>query len=177
MIPAVKLGKIAPVQLKPTISPKPAATPQLAPLTRAATMTASPKPAERKPVERKPAARMTAPTGGRARTTPKAEKRTAPKAGEKDLVRFAKDFFGDRNDVTFEAANLREGLNFTNETLSYMTPHGKADKITNFIVSLMPYRPFTLYECCSGIGGNAMSFLDHPAIREVYSHEIEPTSV
>lgn len=175
MIPAVKLGKIAPVQLKPTISPKPAATPQLAPLTRAATMTASPKPAERKPVERKPAARMTAPTGGRARTTPKAEKRTAPKAGEKDLVRFAKDFFGDRNDVTFEAANLREGLNFTNETLSYMTPHGKADKITNFIVSLMPYRPFTLYECCSGIGGNAMSFLDHPAIREVYSHEIEPS--
>lgn len=130
--------------------------------------------------KRQPKPKMPTPTipamkiGSLSRVQLPGPKTQEPRESKKELIQYASAFFGQRNNIEFEEAHLREGVNFTNETLTYMTPYTKADKITNFIVSLMPYRPFTVYECCGGIGGNTLSFLQHPAIKEVVSHEIVP---
>ena len=79
-------------------------------------------------------------------------------------------FFGTRNGVTLDP---KEGVNYTPETLDYMTPRARADEITAAIVSRMPpVQPFIVWECCAGIGGNTLSFAESSNISQVYSFEI-----
>ncbi len=91
----------------------------------------------------------------------------------KRLLQYMDSFFGVRNKIK---GNPIEGINFTLETLSYMTSHNRADQITDMIVSKMRERgqkiPFGVFECCAGIGGNTMSFLDNPAVQWVVSYEL-----
>jgi len=93
----------------------------------------------------------------------------------KRLLQYLDSFFGVRNKIK---GDPKEGVNFTLETLSYMTSHNRADQITDMIVSKMRERgqkiPFGVFECCSGIGGNTMSFLDNPAVQWVVSYELRP---
>lgn len=67
-----------------------------------------------------------------------------------------------------------EGINFTPETLTYMTPPARADEITNIIVERMKSKGFHIYECCGGIGGNTVSFLDSPSVGKVITYERDP---
>jgi len=85
-----------------------------------------------------------------------------------------KAYFGNRNGISFEEANIREGINYTPETLRVMTPHVRADEMTEEIVKRMPYKPFIVIEFCGGIGGNTLSFLDNPNVSAVYSYESNP---
>lgn len=126
-----------------------------------------------KPPARRPVAKQTTPTRPPVGKMPQ-QAPIAQAEPTKNLLPYVKNFFGNRNGISFEQAQLREGINYTNETLSYMTPANKADKITRFIIDSLPYRPFVLFECCSGIGGNTLSFLDSPAISVVYSFEKNP---
>src|SRR5207253_1617103 len=81
-------------------------------------------------------------------------------------------FFGTRNGITLQP---QENVNYTLETLTYMTPHSIADKITQIIVDRMrPQVPILLIECCAGIGGNTLSFLENPDVGAVASYELRP---
>lgn len=86
------------------------------------------------------------------------------------LVNHIDHFFGIRNKRSFRPV---EGVNYTLETLSYMTPESIARNITDDIVKRMPTpsRPFFVFECCAGIGGNTLSFAENPAVQGVYAFE------
>lgn len=91
---------------------------------------------------------------------------------EKDPRKYLDSYFGTRNGIK---GNPIEGLNFTLETLTYMTSHNRADQITRLIVSKMlskGKKTFGVFECCAGIGGNTMSFLDNKAVQWVVSYEL-----
>jgi len=91
------------------------------------------------------------------------------------LLKYLDTFFGVRNKIK---GNPEEGINFTLETLTYMTSHNRADQITSMIVNKMKETgnniPFGVFECCAGIGGNTLSFLDNPAVQWVVSYELRP---
>jgi dsRNA-specific ribonuclease len=83
-------------------------------------------------------------------------------------------YFIPRNGIKF---NPIRDLNYTIETLTYMTPASPADKITNLIINIqktLKNIPFVLYECCAGIGGNTVSFLSRDEISYVHSFERVP---
>lgn len=84
-------------------------------------------------------------------------------------------FFGIRNKIK---GDPKEGVNFTLETLTYMTSHNRADQITQMIVDRMQQSgnkiPFAVFDAFAGIGGNTMSFLDNPAVQWVVSYELRP---
>jgi dsRNA-specific ribonuclease len=92
-----------------------------------------------------------------------------------ELIKHIDTFFGVRNGIKGEPI---ENVNYTIETLTYMTPHNRADEITQMIVDRMDSMGYTaphgLFECCAGMGGNTLSFLEHPAIKWVVSYEINP---
>lgn len=93
---------------------------------------------------------------------------------EKDPRKYLDTYFGTRNGIK---GNPVEGVNFTLETLTYMTSHNRADQITNMIVekmSQMGKKTFGVFECCAGIGGNTMSFLENSAVQWVVSYELRP---
>jgi len=93
---------------------------------------------------------------------------------DKDPRKYLDTYFGTRNKIK---GNPIEGVNFTLETLTYMTSHNRADQITNMIVnkmSQMGKKTFGVFECCAGIGGNTMSFLENPAVQWVVSYELRP---
>lgn len=90
------------------------------------------------------------------------------------LLQYLDTFFGVRNSIK---GTPKEGVNFDLETLTYMTSHNRADQITEIIVKKMEDKgkvPFGIFECCSGIGGNTLSFLDNKNIQWVVSYEIRP---
>jgi dsRNA-specific ribonuclease len=88
------------------------------------------------------------------------------------LKQHLNDFFGTRNGITLQP---QENVNYTLETLTYMTPHNVADKITQIIIDQMqPNTPILLIECCAGIGGNTLSFLENPNVGAVASYELRP---
>lgn len=93
----------------------------------------------------------------------------------KDPRKYLYTYFGVRNGIR---GNPVEGKNFTKETLTYMTSKNRADQITSMIIEKMySYGqdvPFGVFECCAGIGGNTMSFLDNRLIKWVVSYEILP---
>jgi dsRNA-specific ribonuclease len=107
----------------------------------------------------------------------------------KDPRQHLETFFGTRNGIV---GNPIEGVNYTLETLYYMTSHNRANQITDLIINKMKelghnhqtksadrsqgdYKiPFAVYECCAGMGGNTMSFLDNPNISYVVSYECLP---
>ena len=93
----------------------------------------------------------------------------------KDPRKYLHTFFGIRNKIK---GDPKENVNFTLETLTYMTSHNRADQITQMIVDRMEQTgqkiPFGVFECCAGIGGNTISFLDNPAVQWVVSYELRP---
>lgn len=96
-----------------------------------------------------------------------------------ETIKFGKDrtanwdwYFPPRNGV---APELKVNRNFDAETLNYASTAGPADKITANIVERMRGRKFFVIECCAGIGGNTLSFLNHPDIYGVKSFERNPT--
>ena len=66
---------------------------------------------------------------------------------------------------------LHVNRNFDKETLKYASKGYVADNITNQIVKRMKGRKFFVIECCAGIGGNTLSFLNHPMIYGVKAYE------
>lgn len=99
--------------------------------------------------------------------------------GEKDPRKHIETFFGTRHGIQ---GNPVENVNYDLESLTYMTSHNRADQITEAIIKKMKNLnnmiPFSLYECCSGIGGNTLSFLDNvfganPSISFVTTHECD----
>ena len=93
----------------------------------------------------------------------------------KRLLKHLDTFFGERRGIK---GDPKEGVNFTLETLEYMTSKNRADQITSMIIERMKNSgnssPFGIFDVCSGIGGNTMSFLDNPNIQWVVSYEILP---
>lgn len=88
------------------------------------------------------------------------------------LLQHLDTFFGVRNKIKGEPI---VGVNFTRETLTYMTSKSKADRITQMIVDQMKQKgvdKFGVFECCAGMGGNTLSFLDNPHVNWVVSYEI-----
>jgi dsRNA-specific ribonuclease len=79
-----------------------------------------------------------------------------------------KMFFPSRNE---RDPILSVNRNFDKETLKYASKGYVADNITNQIVKRMIGRKFFIIECCAGIGGNTLSFLNHPMIYGVKSYE------
>ena len=72
-----------------------------------------------------------------------------------------KMFFSPRNE---RDPVLMVNRNFDKETLKYASKGYVADNITNQIVKRMLGRKFFIIEVCAGIGGNTLSFLNHPMI-------------
>ena len=92
----------------------------------------------------------------------------------KRLLQYLDSYFGIRNNIK---GDPKENINFSLETLTYMTSHNRADQITDVIVNRMKQigsTNFGLFEVCAGIGGNTMSFLDNPAVQWVVSYELRP---
>lgn len=79
-----------------------------------------------------------------------------------------KMFFPSRNE---RDPILSVNRNFDKETLKYAAKAYVADNATNQIVKRMSGRKFFIIECCAGIGGNTLSFLNHPMIYGVKSYE------
>lgn len=78
-------------------------------------------------------------------------------------------FFGIRNNIK---GNPENNINFTLETLKYMSSRARADEITKIIIDNNYSKSKTIIECCAGIGGNTLSFLD--AGFNVIAYEINP---
>lgn len=74
-----------------------------------------------------------------------------------------------------ERKKLKEGVNYTNETLIYMSPWARAQDITELTEQLVinDLKPFTVVDITSGIGGNVLSFLKSPDIKQVIAFEAE----
>ena len=84
-------------------------------------------------------------------------------APKKDQRQYLNTFFGTRNGIE---GNPIEGVNYDQETLTYMTSRNRADEITQNIANKFD-SPFQVWECCGGIGGNTLSFLDNPKVSQV----------
>lgn len=63
--------------------------------------------------------------------------------------------------------------NYTEETLSYMSPAARADEITTRLTQLYGDKPFLLIDATAGIGGNTLSFLEKKQIGLVISYEAD----
>lgn len=89
------------------------------------------------------------------------------------LLQYLDTFFGIRNKIK---GDPKEGVNFTLETLTYMTSRNRADQITQMIVERMKQAgnkiPFGVFDATAGIGGNTLSFLDNPAVQWVVAYEL-----
>lgn len=101
----------------------------------------------------------------------KPEKKKDPR----DILKYLDTFFPIRNNIKPKPV---ETVNYTVETLTYMSSATRADQITKIIVdkmkSLNKDIPFGMFECCAGMGGNTLSFLESPDISYVVSYEILP---
>jgi hypothetical protein len=83
-------------------------------------------------------------------------------------------YFARRNNIN-PLPLIKEGINYTNETLFYMCPSARSDKIANSLaVGYGPTRLFLVCEWFAGCGGNTIGFLAHPQIKAVISFEIVP---
>lgn len=112
-------------------------------------------------------------------TTPKQRTRPVPVS----KVESPRYYFGTHNKMTFDQANLVEGVNYTRDALYNALNQPTAYKLTSLIEGEMPTltddddsetAPFTLYECCAGIGTTTLGFLDSPYIERVISTEADP---
>ena len=84
-------------------------------------------------------------------------------------------YFGKLKDGTIP--KVVEGVNYTPETLIYMTPNVRSVEIMNEIVKRVPStkRPFNLIETCAGIGGDTITAANNPYISSVITYECEKT--
>lgn len=86
---------------------------------------------------------------------------------------FIPEYFKERNGVSID--NFRENENYTEETITYMPSYKLADETTQHILNCVPNdQSVVVVECCSGIGGNTVSFLDSNQVKAVFSFEIDP---
>lgn len=88
----------------------------------------------------------------------------------RQILQYLDTYFGTRNGIK---GSPIENVNYTIETLTYMTPKARGDEIANIIVDKIK-GPFGVFECCAGIGGNTLSFLENPAVQWVVSYELLP---
>ena len=101
------------------------------------------------------------------------KKSSLPKSPEKDSKdprKYIDTFFGTRNNIK---GNPIENINYTLETLTYMSSRNRAEEITDIVVDKMKQLNvvfFGVFECCAGLGGNALSFLDNSNISYVVSY-------
>lgn len=68
----------------------------------------------------------------------------------------------------------RKNWNYTNNSLSYMTPAFRADDIAQKIASVYSGREFLIIETCAGAGGTTLAFLDQKSIGLVVTYEGDP---
>lgn len=71
--------------------------------------------------------------------------------------------------------DLKDGVNYTLETLSYLTPVSRSAELMDEIIRRMPShdRPFDIIEACSGIGGDTITFANSPYVGSVITYECE----
>ena len=110
------------------------------------------------------------------KTLPVSPKKVSPKVSPKKVSNKKEDlrdhldtFFGKRNNIEGKPV---EGKNYTQETLTYMTSRNRADDITKTISNKID-GSFEVIECCGGIGGNSLSFLDNPKVTRLTVFEID----
>jgi dsRNA-specific ribonuclease len=68
---------------------------------------------------------------------------------------------------------LKDGINYTLETLSYMTPYSRSINFIEEIIKRVPERPFDIIEACAGIGGDTINFAQSPYVGSVITYECE----
>jgi hypothetical protein len=89
------------------------------------------------------------------------------------LLKHVNTFFGSRNG---RFINLTEGVNYTLETLTYMTPKSRADEITRYILSrCLEKSSGIIIDATAGIGGNLFSFIDSGKFKLSIAYEINPS--
>lgn len=126
------------------------------------------------------------------------EQNSATDKTKEHLRNYVDGFFGVRNGKKFTPI---ENINYTIETLSYMTPRVRADEITNLIIKTMGNNSeiaqiseikgaydhqlqsqvsgsikdeTIIIDATAGIGGNVLSFLDSNKFSKVIAYEINP---
>lgn len=87
-----------------------------------------------------------------------------------DQKRFLDCYFGKRNG---KKLTPQDGLNYTEETLSYMASSARANEISKLVSAFMKDKPVHLIDVCAGIGGFTMAFLDNSKIKKVISYELD----
>lgn len=68
-----------------------------------------------------------------------------------------------------DIAKLQEGVNYSEETLAYMTPYGKSERLANTASKLMGAS--IVIDACAGIGGNTIGFGLNDEVKHVISYE------
>lgn len=91
-----------------------------------------------------------------------------------DRTEFWKSYFPVRNGVKPETF-LKEGRNYTNETLYYMSKARIARTISDKIETFLNNSPYLMIDMTAGIGGNTLDFLSRKNCVSVMSFEKEPT--
>lgn len=159
-VPASPGPESKPVPKAPTSAP----TSKLIPVKATA-------PTQKAPVPKAPVAQPPAPA-----PVGKPVPRTTVK--EQPLeIKFAESFFGFRNMINFDQANLQPNVNYNVDTLKKSLPAAQADRLTRIIVGKMIEAnlvPFKLIEVGAGIGTTTLSFLSAPQIESVISYEKNP---
>lgn len=80
-------------------------------------------------------------------------------------------FFGSKNGFN---VNPLKGINYDDETLTYMTSDARSKQITKLIKDRMfrkGYKSFNVLEICAGIGGNTLTFACDPCINKIVAYE------
>src|SRR5690606_21764328 len=85
---------------------------------------------------------------------------------------FAKSLFP----TNLKHPRLLPNIHFTEVALHHMTPFNKAKRICAILDSLMQVSSYDVVDCCAGIGGNTMAFLNHETISQVYAYEPHPST-
>jgi dsRNA-specific ribonuclease/16S rRNA G966 N2-methylase RsmD len=91
----------------------------------------------------------------------------------RDRTEFWKNYFPVRNGVKPETF-LKEGRNYTNETIHYMSKHRIARTITDKVEAIINDKPYFLIDMTAGIGGNVLEFLSRKNCASVMAFERDP---
>lgn len=88
---------------------------------------------------------------------------TAVAAGVKSRSQYLGTFFPN------DAKGITLNVNYTEETLAYMTPFGKADRLAKTVTDL--FEASYVVDASAGIGGNVMGFARNAKITKVLCYE------
>ena len=87
---------------------------------------------------------------------------------KRKLAPLWKTYFPDRNGII---PNMKEGRNFMEENLHYMSKPYIAKDIADRIEQSLQNSPYVVIEICAGIGGNTLEFLSRKNAVTVISYE------